>query len=183
MKKLFWIAVLVFVGWCVATTDGKKFAVQLTSAVGLTPPVIELDFERLDGGMKKEVVKALHPKLDYYCYEEDKAKSFGDNACNNNIAMFNGMLSYNMALYFKGDGLVAVRVALQPQSYEESMKWLDARYKRTDVKSEGSFTGGKKYPITVWKTPSGNYVMASQDQTMVGETILLWTDSIAGFRP
>ncbi|HQQ73838.1 MAG TPA: hypothetical protein PK031_01675 [Pseudomonadales bacterium] len=181
MRKLFWIAALVFVGWCVATPEGKKFAVQLTSAVGITPPVIELDFEQLDGGMKKEAVKALHPKLDYYCYED--TKSFGDNTCNDNIALFNGMLSYNIAVFFEGDELVAVRVALQPESYAEAVKWLDAHYKRTDIKSEGSFNGGKKYPITLWKTPSGNYVLASQAETEVGETIVLWTDSFHGVKP
>ena len=183
MKKLFWVAMLLFAGWCLATTDGKKFTIRMTSTVGLTPPVVELDFEQLDGRMKKDAVKALHPKLDYYCYEEDRAKSFGDSACNNDVALFNGMFSYNMALYFKGDGLAAVRVALQPQSFDEAINWLDMRYKRTEIKTEDSFTGGKKYPITMWKTPSGNYVLASQDQTMAGETILLWTDSIFGVRP
>lgn len=183
MKKLFWIAFIVFAGWCAATEDGKKFTIKLTSAVGLTPPLIEMDFDKLDGGIKKDSLKAMYPQLNYFCYQEDRATAFGDNTCNSDIALFNGMKSYNVALFFKGDELSVIRVAMQPESYEDSVKWLDARYTRTDIKSENSFTGGKKHPITLWKTPSGNYVLASQDQTTIGETILLWTDSFYGIKP
>lgn len=183
MRKLFWVAFIVFAGWCAATEDGKRFVVQLTSAVGLTPPVIELDFEQLDGDMTKETAFALHPELDYYCYEEKRTQGFGEYACNTDIALFNGMASYNVALFFKAGKLNVMRVALQPDSYSQAVAWLDDQYERTDIKSEVSFTGGKKYPVTVWKTGGGDYVLASQSQTAVGETIVLWTDSIAGFRP
>ncbi len=181
MRIIFWIAFFAFAGWCGFSNEGKIFTVKMTSAVGLTPPVIELDFEQLAGGVKKDAVLAMHPKLDYYCYNDKKTELFGEHTCNDKIALFNGMPAYNIALFFKDDGLNVVRVALQPQSHAKAIQWLDSSYERTDIKSEGSFTGGKKYPITVWKTLSGDYVLFSEDQTMAGEMIVLWTDSIAGF--
>lgn len=181
MKSIFWIAFLAFAAWCGFSDEGKIFTVKMTSAVGLTPPVLELDFEQLEPGMKKEAVLAMYPNIDFYCYEETRVPEFGDSGCNNNIALFNGMRAFNIALFFKKGSLNVVRVALQPESHAAAVTWLDAQYQRTDIKAEGSFTGGKKYPITVWKTPGKNYVMSSRDETDVGEAIVLWTDSIAGF--
>jgi hypothetical protein len=93
------------------------------------------------------------------------------------------MPALNMNYFFRDGGLSMLRLGMQPASYPAAEKWLDARYQRMDIHAENSFTQGKKYPITVWKTGSGNYLMASQDVTELGEIIVLWTDSIFGIKP
>lgn len=176
MRFLFITAAMGFLAWCLITEDGRRAAIQITSRLGITPPICTLEPELLRGTMDPDSVKALQPELDYLC--EKDSSFFGDYVCEADIGLYHNLPAYRVTYFFRNNRLTTMRLALQSQTYDELEEKVSGGNKKLDIKTELSFTGGKKEPVHVFKTPAGNYLMLSRDQTQTGETLLLWVADI-----
>jgi len=101
--------------WLLVSDEGQRvsdvFLLKLSGA-----PAVEMDYRILKPEVNEAELKSRFPKLNFQC--ADRQTDFGERLCYTPLASFNGTPSQYMSAFFRGDHLMAIKVAYQ-RSYHD----------------------------------------------------------------
>jgi hypothetical protein len=101
--------------WLLASDEGQRvsdvFLLKLSGSPG-----VEMDVRQLAPAINEAELKSRFPKVNFQC--ADKQTDFGERLCYTPLAAFNGAPSQYMSAFFRGDHLMAVKIAYQ-RSYHD----------------------------------------------------------------
>jgi len=103
--------------WFLASDEGQRvsdvFLLKLSGA-----PALEVDYRQLRPELSEAALKSRFPKVDFQC--ADRKTDFGERLCYTPLAAINGIPSQYMSAFFRGDHLMAIKVAYQ-RSYHDTL--------------------------------------------------------------
>jgi hypothetical protein len=101
--------------WLSLSDEGKRvsdlFLLKLSGA-----PAVQVDYRQLKADISEAEFKRGLPNVDFQC--ADKRTDFGERLCFAPVAGFNGTPSQYMSAFFRGDHLMAIKLAYQ-RSYHD----------------------------------------------------------------
>jgi len=103
--------------WFLVSDEGQRvsdvFLLKLSGA-----PALEVDYRQLRPQLSEADLKSRFPKVDFQC--ADHKTDFGERLCYTKLAAINGIPSQYMSAFFRGDHLMAIKVAYQ-RSYHNAL--------------------------------------------------------------
>jgi hypothetical protein len=101
--------------WLLVSDEGQRvsdvFLLKLSGA-----PAVEMDVRQLAPAVNEAELKSRFPSVTFQC--ADKQTDFGERLCYSPLAAFNGAPSQYLSAFFRGDHLMAIKVAYQ-RSYHD----------------------------------------------------------------
>lgn len=96
--------------WVLVSDEGQRVSdVFLLSLSGA--PKVDMDVTQLNASVTEAQFKSRLPKVSFTC--ADKQTDFGERLCYSPVASFDGAPSEYLSAFFRGDHLMAVKVAYQ----------------------------------------------------------------------
>lgn len=101
--------------WFLVSDEGQRvsdvFLLKLSGA-----PALEMDYRQLRPELSEAEIKSRFSKVAFQC--SDRQTDFGERLCYTPLAAINGVPSQYMSAFFRGDHLMAIKIAYQ-RSYHD----------------------------------------------------------------
>lgn len=171
------VAVLGPIGWLMFTEDGQR-RTDLALMTILGRPAFDAALESFTDRLTEARLRERFPAIELACM--DGESPLGDRFCGAQIGSFNQYPARELALFFDGGRLSAVKV-LYPRAYHARIRgWVERRVARLREVPEGSppaplVNGG----VAAWPVTDGALMLKDGDLGPSDEPALLWLSGVA----
>jgi hypothetical protein len=155
--------------WLLVSDEGQRlsdiFLLKLSGA-----PEVHVDYQQLKADISEAEFKRLLPKVEFQC--ADKPTDFGERLCFTPMAGFNGTPSQYMSAFFRGDHLMAIKLAYQ-RSYHDYL-YNSLSRELGEPNSERSSALPDNSGAKQWQAGRGWLVLPGESLKEDAEPALFW---------
>ena len=172
LYKTLMILVIVIgpIYWLMFTNDGKRRTdtVVLWLAGG---EAVDINFAVLDPQFREEDWKSVYPNLDWQC--QASRSPFGERICYADVAVYNGIPSNYLSVFFNGPLTSTVKLVYRDQYHSDIGQDLLTQLGRPANADLPYAEDASSDPVLQWHTEFGRVVL-KQTLQRGEEPVMLW---------